>query len=227
MNKDKAIKLKLCGINNLKILDYILTLNYQPDFLGFIFYPPSPRNINYKFAQNSNQILSKQVTNIKKVAVTVNPTLTQLNEIIKNLHPDYIQHHGDDLESLLITTNLLKKSSIKLIKAIGLKNNHDLDNLNNLDHNLIDYFLFDTASKKHGGTGKVFDWKILEKYQINLPYFLSGGINIDNIAKALKTTNNNLLDICSGIENAQGVKDLNKISKILEYVKLVNNGSIK
>ena len=220
MSKKKAIKIKLCGINNLEILDYFFTLNYQPDFLGFIFYPPSPRNITYNFAQKCNKILSNKKNKIKKVAVTVNPTLDELNNIIINLNPDYIQHHGSDLQSLLITTQLAKQKNIKLIKAVGLKS---YDDLNNLNHHLIDYFLFDTASKKYGGTGQVFDWNILDKYQLNLPYFLSGGINIDNIDAAIKATNNNLLDICSGIENTKGVKDLKKISQILTYIQLLNN----
>ena len=210
------LSIKLCGINNINIVDYCCTANYQPDFLGFIFYPPSPRNIAYETAKKYKKIINN--SKINKVAVTVNPSKKELIKIFSNLEPQYLQLHGEDTKSLLAIKELKDKFSFKLIKALPIGNINDLKKTDSYV-NIADYFLFDTVTSTYGGSGKVFDWDILKHHNITKPYFLSGGININNIAQAISSTDSKFIDICSGIESSKGVKDINKIKEILKYIK--------
>ena len=210
------LSIKLCGINNIDIVNYCCTANYQPDFLGFIFYPPSPRNITYETAKKYKKIINN--SKINKVAVAVNPSKEELIKIFSNLEPQYLQLHGEDTTSLLAIKELKDEFSFKLIKALPIGNINDLKKADSYV-NIADYFLFDTVTSTYGGSGKAFDWDIMKHHNITKPYFLSGGININNIAKAISSTGSKFIDICSGIESSKGVKDINKVKEILEYVK--------
>ncbi len=115
-------KIKLCGINNLETLDFIINYHYQPDFLGFVFYEPSPRSISFSLAKKFNNLISSK---IKKVAVTVNASTEYLNLIKDSLEPDIFQLHGRIVH--ISKTISIKK---KIIKAIPLNDKIRFKKLN-------------------------------------------------------------------------------------------------
>ena len=215
------IAFKLCGINEPCIVHHCCDSVYRPDFLGFVFYSPSPRNITYEQAQEFRNIIQKKITT---VAVTVNPTLNDIDHIIHNLGPQYLQFHGNEPVSLL--KEIKKNSNIKIIKAFSVQTKEDLLKTSQYI-NYVDYMLFDTKSKQYGGTGKSFDWKILNKFDSHKPWFLSGGLNISNVKTAIDITKAQFYDISSGIELQKGVKDINKINEILKFFKNYNAGEPK
>lgn len=212
----KKYQLKICGINDLASLEFCLNYHYQPDFLGFIFYPKSPRNIDLNFAKKCN---SYNFAKIKKVAVTVNASFAELAEIDKALAPDIIQLHGD--EDLAYIKKLRTKFKGKISKALGIATNTDLAKIATYQAE-IDYFLFDTKSTNYGGTGQKFDWKILAELNIDQPYFLSGGLNSSNIHNAFQDTQAKYFDLSSGVELQKGIKDTKKIAEILDIFKQKN-----
>ena len=109
-------KVKLCGVNSFDILDFCCNYSYQPDYLGFVFYAPSSRNISLELASKFKEKIPK---NIKKVAVTVNASLEELQKIIKNLEPDFLQLHGDESDEYIL--EIKKKFGLPIIKAVSLE----------------------------------------------------------------------------------------------------------
>ncbi len=206
-------KIKLCGINNLEILDFIINYHYQPDFLGFVFYGPSPRSISFSLAKKFNNLISSK---IKKVAVTVNASTEYLNLIKDSLEPDIFQLHGEENASY-IKNNFDKE---KIIKAIPLNNKSDLKQIAQYQ-DLVDYLLFDSKVAGYGGSGISFNWNLLDNLSLKIPYFLSGGLNINNLDKAI-SSRCNFFDLSSGIELQKGVKDRKKIAEILDLFRKVN-----
>lgn len=207
------IKIKLCGINTVEILNYCCNLAYKPNYLGFVFYANSPRNITYSQAERFKKIIGKK---IPKIAVTVNSSLEDMDRIMSSLHPDYLQFHGE--ESVTYIQTLKDQFNIKVIKAIAIKEDLGKEKISYYE-NYVDYFLFDSATKEYGGSGVKFNWGILNGQNIKKPWFLSGGINASNILSAIESSNTNLFDISSGIESAKGVKDKNKIYELLNLIK--------
>jgi len=209
-------KIKLCGINDLKVFKFCIEYPYSPDFLGFVFYDRSPRNINFKQAKEFADLIPGH---IKKIAVVVNPAISDIEEIVESLKPDYIQLHGDEEPGFI--EKLKELFNIKIIKAISVKETKDLAKVY-LYTDVVDYFLFDTKSPEYGGSGKSFNWNILDDLKLEKDCFLSGGLNIDNLPDAIAKASANYFDLSSGIELQKGVKDTTKIAEILDYFKAIN-----
>lgn len=185
----------------------------KPNFFGFIFYENSVRNFT------DDSIVSIPKT-IRKVGVFVNEKLSNIVFIIQKYDLDYIQLHGNETESycLEITRQLIEnKLNTKIIKSFSIDENFDFSIVNNYE--LVDYFLFDTKGKYPGGNGTKFNWKILEKYHLEKPYFLSGGIglnDIEDIKKFLKTPASKhcfALDVNSQFEIEPGLKNIEKLQE--------------
>ncbi|MCE3076019.1 phosphoribosylanthranilate isomerase [Chryseobacterium gwangjuense] len=209
-------KIKVCGLTILEQVQELISLN--TDFLGFIFYEKSPR---YVLNHLSLEEISK-IGHQGKVGVFVNETLEKIVEITETANLNFIQLHGDENEMFISALKQRLSPKIGMIKAIRI-NSESIISAKEIFKsfhsipNTIDYILFDTDSKAFGGTGKQFDWNILNKIEIPLPYFLSGGIseqNIDNI-KILGQQPFSI-DINSKFELEPGVKDLHKIREFYE-----------
>ncbi|KIA88684.1 phosphoribosylanthranilate isomerase [Kaistella jeonii] len=208
------MKLKVCGLTKLNQIEELISLN--TNFLGFIFYEKSPRYV-------LNSLTLKEIKSVKhhgKVGVFVNETIEQILEISAKTELNFIQLHGDESDEFI--SELRKKLSheIKIIKVFRIGT--ELENLKFKIQNLkseVDYILFDTDSKSFGGTGKSFDWQILNDLEINKPYFLSGGISEENIEN-IKFLNQKpfVLDINSKFEIDPGNKDLEKIKKFKNHL---------
>ena len=202
--------IKICGIQNQDTL--MCCENNSINFFGMIFYPKSPRNITIENANKLNKISEK--LNINGVGVFVNKEINELEEIIKYVNLKYIQLHGSEGE--LYIENL-KKFGVKIIKSISVSNENDLKKINNYQN--ADYFLFDYKPKKNelpGGNSKSFDWNILKSLKTDKPWFLSGGINLDNIQQILVDINPYGVDLSSGVEKELGIKDNRIINNFIE-----------
>ncbi len=202
--------IKICGIQNQDTL--ICCENNSINFFGMIFYPKSPRNITIENANKLNKISEK--LNINGVGVFVNKEINELEEIIKYVNLKYVQLHGSEDE--LYIKNL-KKFGVKIIKSISVSNENDLKKINN--YQTADYFLFDYKPKKNelpGGNSKSFDWNILKNLKTDKPWFLSGGINLNNIQQILADINPCGVDLSSGVEKELGIKDNQIINNFIE-----------
>ncbi len=206
-NKQQA-KLKVCGLTELSQVSELCTMGV--DFLGFIFYEKSPRFVLNRFGLKK----IAEIPHSGKVGVFVNETTEQIVEIAENAALNFVQLHGDESIEFISDLRQNLKNEVGIIKVIRIGNQsaEDIQKTINQHATINNYFLFDTDSKAFGGTGKSFDWDILNQIEIPKPYFLSGGISPQNIHQ-LKTINQQpfALDINSKFETEPGVKDLAKI----------------
>jgi len=202
--------IKICGIQN---QDTVMCCeNNSINFFGMIFYPKSPRNISIENANKLNKLSEK--LKINGVGVFVNKDIYELEAIIKYVNLKYVQLHGSEDESYIKD---LKRFGVKIIKSISVSSEDDLKKIN--DYKTADYFLFDYKPKKHelpGGNSKSFDWNILKSLKTDKPWFLSGGININNIQQILNDINPCGVDLSSGVEKELGIKDNQIINNFIE-----------
>ena len=201
--------IKICGIQNKDTL--LCCEKNKVNFFGMIFYQKSPRNIsleNASILQNISQDL-----NINGVGVFVDKNILELEEIIKNLKLQFVQLHGSEDEQYIKT---LKKLDVKIIKSISINNNNDLNKINKYES--VDYFLFDykpLKSELPGGNSKSFDWNILKNLKTKKQWFLSGGINTNNINQIVDDINPFGVDLSSGVEKELGIKDNHIINNFI------------
>ncbi|MBK8924665.1 MAG: phosphoribosylanthranilate isomerase [Crocinitomicaceae bacterium] len=205
------IKIKVCGLTDLNNIQDIADLGV--DYFGFIFYSPSARFAYHNLCSADFQ---KMIALNNKVAVFVNENEAKMNEIAMNCKANSIQLHGNE------SPELCKKLSEKytVIKAISVHDKLDIAKMKEYQ-NACDYFLFDTKTPLHGGSGKKFNWNILASYHENTPFFLSGGINPDD-AEAINSLAHPMLfgiDLNSLFEIKPGIKDTSKLKKIINQLK--------
>ena len=198
-----SIELKICGINSEKIIQTIIK-SRGCQYLGFIFYPPSPRNLSI---EQSKKLTSIIPNDIKKVAVLIKPESNFVEKIKDQF--DYLQLY----ETSPAKSKALKLiSNKKIIQAIKVKKKEDI-NLYKQYIGVADEFLFDSSAMEKSS---IFDWSYLKNIEIN-EWFLAGGININNLEKASKISKK--IDISSSLEDNPGVKSSKKISDFLLKVK--------
>lgn len=209
-------KLKICGMKDPENIQEIVALS--PDFLGFIFWEPSQRFCDLKTLPNIPET-------IQKVGVFVNPGLMEVFLTAKKKQLDYVQLHGKEKPEFC---KKLKKLNIKIIKAFSVDENFDFKIMKKyLD--VADYFLLDTKGKNPGGNGVTFDWNLLEQYPYDKPYFLSGGIGLEqmNPLKAfLKTKAAQhcfVIDINSRFERAPGIKNTAQLKQFQQQINTFKN----
>lgn len=201
------VRIKVCGITN--ITDAVNIANLNIHALGFIL-SESPRKVELSEVAKISKLLPPFVS---RVAVVVDITLNELEEIQNSKLFDYIQFHGSE------DIFLIKKCNLKTIKAIKIENEKSLSDIA-LYQNFVDYILFDTKiENKIGGTGKAFEWNILKKVNITKPYILAGGIGPENVSQAITTLKPAAIDLNSKVEKSPGKKDINLIKQTLEIIK--------
>ena len=218
MKPTENLKLKVCGLTQLTQIQELISLN--TDFLGFIFYEKSPRFV-------LNHLSLEEISEINhqgKVGVFVNESIEKIAEITEKAKLSFIQLHGDEDEKFILQLRQILGNIIKIIKVIRIGNQSfdELQKTINQQPSTVNYLLFDTDSKAFGGTGKTFDWQILNEIEIPIPYFLSGGISLENIHQ-LSTINHQplALDINSKFEIEPGNKNLEKIKKFTQIVNKI------
>lgn len=177
------------------------------DYLGFVFYPRSPRHVS---PQQAGALAEAARGKAKIVAVTVDASDESLNEIITHLRPDALQLHGAEQPARLMEIRA-RYPGITLIKAISVRERGDPDGAAAYADS-ADMLLFDAKGESlPGGMGVAFDWSLLAGRKFPLPWFLSGGLNAENAGEAQRITAAALLDVSSGIESAPGVKDAGRM----------------
>jgi phosphoribosylanthranilate isomerase len=202
------LKIKICGMRELSNIEDVAKL--RPDYMGFIFFPKSPRFVGHDFRLPA-------LPGIKKVGVFVNESPAAILETVEQFQLDYVQLHGN--ESVDECT-ILQKQNVRVIKAFAVDNTFDFKTTIAYEP-CCEFFLFDTKGKYFGGNAVTFDWRVLKQYNQARPYFLSGGLNENNITniEQLESTNLHALDLNSGVEAEPGVKDIS----IVERVKSILN----
>ena len=197
------IEIKICGINSKNIIQTI-TQNGGCQYLGFVFYPSSPRNLSI---EESKKLTSIVPNYIKKVAILVKPENSFLEKIKDQF--DYLQVY-ETSPSKSKTIKLM--SNKKIIQAIKVKKKEDI-NLYKKYIGVVDEFLFDSSAMEKSSS---FNWSYLKNIEIK-EWFLAGGININNLEKASKISKK--IDISSSLEDNPGVKSSRKVSNFLLKVK--------
>ena len=207
------MKLKVCGMKYIENIQAVATL--QPDYLGFIFYEKSSRYFEGEIPQ-----LSKS---IKKTGVFVDASIDYVLDKIKKHDLQTVQLHGEESPKFCVElrhAELVSASNesiiFEIIKVFSIKDDFDFNILKEYE-DVVDYFLFDTKGKLPGGNGYTFNWEILKKYPSKKPFFLSGGIGLDEIEKVKEILKTNLpihvIDINSKFETEPGLKDLEKLKE--------------
>jgi len=200
--------IKICGIQDLQILHELLRID-EVNFIGFIFYIHSPRNVKDSFLQEIKKIDFK---NKRPVCVYVNASRKLIQETSSYFKDPILQFHGDE------TNDFCNSFTNEFWKVIRVK---DLSSLNKItEYPDASAFLFENYEKdKFGGTGKSFDWDYLENIKsLDMKMIVSGGINIKNVHNAINIEPW-CVDINSGVESSSGVKDLKLINEIIEVYK--------
>jgi len=206
------MELKVCGITTTEDILALITLKI--DRLGFIFYHMSKRYVYGELIKGGLKAIPKH---IKKTGVFVNAEIAEIEQIINQYQLDSIQLHGD--ESPEFCNHF--KGIVEVIKTISIKDKSSFETAK-LFENVCDLFLFDTQSEHYGGTGKTFDWQWLEEYTLDKPFYLSGGISLENFEEIKKIKHGKLtgIDINSKFEIRPGIKDIEKIKQL---IYLMNN----
>lgn len=210
------MNIKVCGITELKQLKQLDGLDI--DYAGLIFYKDSPGYIGDKISKTE---LKNSDFDIKKAGVFVNPEMIVVLDAIDEYSLDAVQLHGD--VSPKMCEDLSKEAEVIKVFRIGNGNDVNIDKLVAPYDAVSDYYLFDTAGKSEdpGGADQQFDWSLLSKSRIEKPFFLSGGIGLDDAAKvkAFRHSDFYAIDINSKFEKEPGVKDMALILKFLQALK--------
>ena len=206
-------QLKVCGLTKPDQIQELIAM--KTDFLGFIFYEKSPRYVLNHLSLEELSTIDHQ----GKAGVFVNEEADIIVKIVQHTDLNFVQLHGDESNDFIAELRQKLNPKVGIIKVIRI-GNIDADNKDKIAQTLssnqqpVTYYLFDTDSKAFGGTGKQFDWNILNEFEIPLPYFLSGGISEDNICD-VKTLKQQpfALDINSKFETEPGSKNIDRIKK--------------
>ena len=207
--------IKICGLKTAEAIDR--ALQRGATHIGFIFFEKSPRYIEPDVA---GRLAEAARGKAKIVAVTVNPTNDDLDEIVALLRPDMIQLHGDESPERVLTIKAVY--GLPVMKAFSVRTSEDLQRVEAYI-GIADRFLFDAkppkGSELPGGNGVSFDWSLLSWLDDSVDYMLSGGLNKDNIAEAMAITKAPGIDVSSGVESAPGTKDVAMIDRFFDAVE--------
>jgi phosphoribosylanthranilate isomerase len=210
-----SLIVKICGLSTRETLD--VALDAGADMVGFVFFPPSPRHLGLAMARD----LGKQARGrALKVALTVDADDLTLADVVEALQPDILQLHGKETAARL--REIRQKFGLPVMKAIAVETPADLASLPGYA-GVADRILFDARAPRQatrpGGLGAVFDWHVLEKLDLKLPFMVSGGLTAQNVAEAVKVTRAGGVDVSSGVERMPGVKDPEMIRSFIRAAR--------
>lgn len=208
----EKIKLKVCGMRDRQNIQDLVTV--QPDFLGFIFYPKSPRYVGEEWDESITQTIP---SSIKKIGVFVNESVEKITLLASKYQLDGIQLHGYETPDFC---QKIKDRNLLVIKAFSVDEEFDFESIKKYESQ-CDYFLFDTKTPQHGGSGLKFDWNKLKEYSLSKPFFLSGGIMEDDVdeIKSLNIKHLYSVDINSKFEIEPALKDIKMVERFARKLR--------
>ena len=203
-----GLKIKVCGMREEENVGALGAL--QPDYMGFIFYAKSPRNVIGSVPKN----ISKAT---KKVGVFVNEPYTFVKQKVQQESLHYVQLHGEETPAYC---KILQAEGIPVIKAFAIDADFDFDQLYAYEEK-VEYFLFDAKGVARGGNGISFDWTLLEQYQGHTPFLLAGGIHEEMLASIKNIQHQKFIgvDLNSKFEISPGLKDIHKLKQFINDLR--------
>ena len=209
-----APRIKICGITTAPALDACLAA--RADYVGFVFFPPSPRNLT---PSDAATLAARVGTRAGKVGLFVDADDLEIAEGVRAGRLDVIQLHGS--ESPERTAQVKARFGLPVWKALPVASAYDVERALQY-RQAADLILFDAKTPKGalpGGMGLVFDWSLLTGYRNATDWGLAGGLNPGNVAEAIRITGAPLIDTSSGVESAPGVKDEGQIAAFCAAVR--------
>ena len=210
-----TLLIKICGLSTPDTLE--VALEAGADMVGFVFFPPSPRHLDGRLAETLGRRVGGRA---RKVALTVDADDALLATIIDCLDPDLLQLHGREPPARVSAVK--RRFGRAVIKAIPVGAPGDLDAVSAYAA-VTDYVLFDArpprSATRPGGLGSAFDWRLVEDLDPGVPFMLSGGLDPENVARALALTRPAGVDVSSGVERAAGEKDPEKIRAFIRAAR--------
>ncbi len=207
-----AVRVKICGVTNAAAIDSAVSAGAH--YLGFNFYPPSPR---YLTPERASALLRDVPAGVTKVALVVDAQDDELEALLEAVPADVLQLHGH--ESPERVAEVRARFGLPVIKVVGIA---DADDLAELDRYLAvsDQILVDTKPPKNarlpGGNGLAFDWRLLQGRRWPCPWLLAGGLTPENVGAAIRLTGARQVDVSSGVESAPGVKDAQRMAAFIQ-----------
>jgi phosphoribosylanthranilate isomerase len=210
-----SVLVKICGLRTHEALD--AALDAGADLVGFVFFPPSPRNVEPAAARALGRRVGGRAG---KVALTVDAEDALIEQIVETLAPDLLQLHGKEPPARVAAVKA--RFGIPVMKAIAVEAPADLAAVERYIA-VADRLLFDARAPREatrpGGLGKPFDWRLLRTLDPGIPFMLSGGLDAGNVAEALSITRAPGVDVSSGVERMPGEKDLDKIRAFIRAAR--------
>lgn len=206
---------KICGLTDAAAVEAAVT--HGADMLGFVFYPPSPRNLG---AEQAEDLLRDVPSGIDRVGLFVDPETDFLDRILAKARLDLLQLHGDETPERCRAVSIY--FGLPIIKAIKVSTRADLKAAKDYE-DVVDWLMFDARPPQDGalpgGNGQPFDWTILKDAEFKRPWLLAGGLTPDNLSQAVQQSGATAVDVSSGVESAPGKKDPAKIRAFLDAAR--------
>ena len=211
------IKVKICGLTRLD--DALATVRAGADFAGLVFHPGSPR---YVSGDKARAIAEKLRGRVRVVALFVDATDNTIIDCVDTVRPDFLQLHGDEPPKRV--AEIRARFGIPVMKAIGISDRSDFNTLPNYEA-VADMLVFDAKALAGpaGGRGFAFDWQLLRRRTIRTPWLLAGGLNVQNVARAIATAGAQGVDVSSGVETSPGIKDASTIRDFVSAARAANS----
>jgi phosphoribosylanthranilate isomerase len=208
-----TVKVKICGLTRPE--DALATARAGADFAGLVFHPGSPRNLS---AEKARAIADKLRGRVRIVALFVDANDETISDVVAVVTPDCIQLHGKEAPQRV--AEIRARFGIPVIKAIGIAEESDFDALPGYQA-VADMLLFDAkaVAVAPGGRGRAFDWRLLHGRSISKPWLLAGGLNVQNVARAIAASGAPGVDVSSGVETSPGSKDSDAIRAFVEATR--------
>ena len=212
-----SVRVKICGLKSSEALDAALAAG--ADYVGLVFYPRSPRNVDIAKAA---ALAARSRGRATVVALLVDPTDALVDEVMQHVAPDLLQLHGKETPERV--AQIRARADRLVMKALAVETADDARQALAY-RDAADLILFDAKAPKDlanalpGGNGVPFDWRALEAVKDQVPYMLSGGLTPDNVAAAIAVTGATAVDVSSGVERAPGEKDPDLIRRFVAAAK--------
>ena len=207
-------EIKICGLKTPEALDAAIAA--RADYAGFVFFPPSPRNIAPGDAQ---ALAERAASRIKRVGLFVDADDAAIADAVRAAQLDILQLHGKETPER--AGQIKARFGLPVWKALPVRSAADVERAKAYK-DAADLILFDAKTPEGalpGGMGLSFDWSLVANHKGPLPWGLAGGLNADNVAQAILETGTGLVDTSSGVESAPGIKDVDKIAAFCEAAR--------